>query len=66
MDERIGAAGAPEPTDGTELRPSRGAGGEIVCGHANPLLLRVIEYTRYGTWMGCQECGTSWLIREPG
>jgi hypothetical protein len=26
--------------------------------------LRLIEYTRYGTWIGCIECGTSWLIRR--
>jgi len=26
--------------------------------------LRLIEYTRYGTWIGCVECGTSWLIRS--
>ena len=25
--------------------------------------LRLIEYTRYGMWIGCVECGTSWLIR---
>ena len=28
--------------------------------------VRLIEYTQYGTWVGCVECGTSWLIRGPG
>ncbi len=37
--------------------------GADVCDHANPIRLRLIEYTRYGTWIGCVECGTSWLIR---
>ena len=32
--------------------------------HADPMRLRLIEYTRYGTWVGCVECGTSWLIRS--
>jgi hypothetical protein len=26
--------------------------------------LRLIEYTRYGTWIGCVEGGMSWLIRN--
>jgi hypothetical protein len=26
--------------------------------------LRLIEYTGAGTWIGCVECGTSWLIRR--
>ena len=34
------------------------------CTHADPMRLRLIEYTRYGTWIGCVECGTSWLIRS--
>jgi len=34
------------------------------CTHTDPMRLRLIEYTRYGTWIGCVECGTSWLIRS--
>ncbi len=37
--------------------------GADVCDHTDPMRLRLIEYTRYGTWIGCVECGTSWLIR---
>jgi hypothetical protein len=32
--------------------------------HADPMRLRLIEYTRYGAWIGCVACGTSWLIRS--
>ena len=46
-----------------ELDPGRERAGADTCGHANPTLLRLIEYTRYGTWIGCLECGTSWLTR---
>jgi hypothetical protein len=49
-----------------ELDPGRERAGADTCGHPNPMHLRLIEYTRYGTWIGCLGCGTSWLIRTPG
>ena len=43
--------------------PGRERTGADTCGHANPMHLRLIMYTRYGPWIGCLGCGTSWLIR---
>jgi hypothetical protein len=37
-----------------------------MCGHGNPLNLRLMTYTRYGAMVGCLSCGTSWFISVPG
>jgi hypothetical protein len=33
-----------------------------MCGHTNPMNLRLVTYTRYGALVGCLSCGTSWLV----
>ena len=64
-DKPSGTTAVSEFKSKRELDPAPGRTGADRCGHANPMLLRLIEYTRYGTWIGCVECGTSWLIRIP-
>jgi hypothetical protein len=33
-----------------------------MCGHTNPMKLRLMTYTPYGAMVGCLSCGTSWLV----
>jgi hypothetical protein len=33
-----------------------------MCGHSNPLNLRLMTYTRYGAMVGCLSCGTSYFV----
>ncbi len=47
---------------GTTEKPS----GADNCAHRDPVRLRLIDYTRYGAWIGCISCGTSWLVRQSG
>ena len=53
----------PDLTSKRGLGPGRARTAAETCRHANPVHLQLFEYTRYGTWVGCIECGTSWLIR---
>jgi hypothetical protein len=34
----------------------------LMCGHGNPLNLRLMTYTRYGAMVGCLSCGTSYFV----
>lgn len=52
-------------TDVVPDDPRREQADPDACGHANQMWLRLIDYTPYGEWIGCVECGTSWLIRDP-
>jgi hypothetical protein len=33
-----------------------------MCGHVNPLNLRLMTYTRYGAMVGCLSCGNSFFV----
>jgi hypothetical protein len=33
-----------------------------MCGHHNPMQLRLLTYTQYGALVGCLSCGSSWLV----
>jgi hypothetical protein len=33
-----------------------------MCGHVNPLNLRLMTYTRYGAMVGCVSCGTAFFV----
>jgi hypothetical protein len=58
-DKQTGTATAPEGS-------GREQAAADACAHGNPMWIRLIDYTRYGAWIGCVQCGTSWLIRRPG
>jgi hypothetical protein len=53
-------------TTASQLHPDEKQAGAVPCAHGSQLRLRLIDYTRYGTWIGCVECGASWLIRSRG
>jgi hypothetical protein len=41
-----------------------GGGNDLrgMCGHVNPLNLRLMTYTRYGAMVGCLSCGNSFFV----